>query len=74
MIRSANLFLDRSGTRTRVRTNTGCMIVSTPSGSTAPVFMYNIGFSGCRGNAGFISGTSYAAGYLTPVTGMLGSG
>lgn len=53
-------------------------MLSTPSGTSTgngrtSVFIYNIGASGC-GNRGVISGTSYAAGYLTPVTGMLGSG
>ncbi len=73
MIRSANLFLRSRGTHGRVRTKTGGMVVSTPSGSTAPVFMCNMGRAACTKRS-VVSGTSYAAGYLTPVTGILGSG
>lgn len=73
-MRSANHFAGHTSTTGRLRTNTGGMVVSTPTDSRSVAIIVNIGRSGCSPTGRrMVSGTSYAAGYLTPFTGMLGS-
>lgn len=73
MLRYANFFVDGSNTRTRISTNTGHILLSTPTNDSIGAVICGIGRGRLDTSSIVISNTSYAAGYLTPVTGMLGS-
>lgn len=67
------MFAAVRNTQNRLGKKTGGIVVATPSGST-PVFIIKIGRRACGSKVSIIDGTSYAAGYLTPLTGIVRSG
>lgn len=70
------MFIDRRKTSHRVRTKTGGILVATPNGNNnVNACIVKIGRRSCdRSTCGIVDGTDYAAGYLTPIIGILRRG